>query len=147
MIRTEQERKESAKALGFSKYVREMAAEPNTGSMGDVLAGELSRDDREAYAKAHGRPWPKPATTPRCLTVTIAQARAAAWADLGFSACFTDSRRVYCRVCGERGPRSDDVDLCRECERGEADHQALSADADRDREAEYLAALDGECPF
>lgn len=104
-------------------------------------AGELSRDDREAYAKAHGRDWPKPATA-RCLTITLAQAEAAAWARITpAEILFTDPRPIYCRGCGERGTWSDDADLCRECERGEADHLALGADADREREAEYLAAI------
>ena len=109
-----EDHKESARALGFGPYVSEMAYRPNAF---DARAGELSRDDREAYAKAHGRDWPKPATA-RCLTITLAQAEAAAWARITpAEILFTDPRPIYCRGCGERGTWSDDADLCRECER------------------------------
>lgn len=51
-----EDKRESAKAMGFGKYVRELAYSPGAF---DVRAGELSRDDREQYAKGQGRPWPK----------------------------------------------------------------------------------------
>lgn len=51
-----EDKRESAKALGFGKYVSELAYSP---SAFDVRAGELSRDDREQYANGQGRPWPK----------------------------------------------------------------------------------------
>lgn len=54
-----EDRKESARALGFGPYVSEMAYTPGPF---DDRAAELSRADREDYAKAHGRPWPKDAT-------------------------------------------------------------------------------------
>lgn len=87
-----EDRRAHARAQGFGFYVCEMAYQPGPF---DDRAAELARGDREEYAAAAGRPWPKP------------------------------------------DRRADNAALWAETE-----HLELSAQADREREAEYLASVE-----